>query len=111
MSNRVLFADERLINQFVKNLTEVESDGWTTKYLNTSSNEYWLRYVTEIHRGGASWRIHLMKLSPRPTTNQLIDISMESTFKDEVVAAATRLFLDEQDHAFEFRSELIDRLT
>ena len=111
MSERKFYSDETLIDEFTSNLTELESDGWTTQYLNKSTGEYWLKYVNEIHRGFTTWSVHLMKINPRPTTNEIIGIALDSPFHDEVIAAATRLYLDEQEYKLEFRGDLIDRLT
>jgi hypothetical protein len=110
MIQRRLFSNEALIDEFTAGLTKIESDGWTTKYFNNSTGEYWLKYINEIHRGLTTWSTHLMILSPRPTTSELIDIALLSPFPDEVIAAATRLYLDEQERQMEFRGDLIDKL-
>jgi hypothetical protein len=105
---RRLFGSSDLIKEFTASLTLVETsaDGWTTKYYNDLSKEYWLKYVVDDR----SFETNLMLLSPRPTTSELISISLTSPYLDEVLAAATRLYIDEQEEKIEFRGNLIDKL-
>ena len=109
MTKRTLFGTDGLIKEFTDSLTAVETsdDGWTIKYYNDITKEYWLKYVIDPR----NCEVNLMLLSPRPTTGDLISIALTSPFLDEVSAAATRLYLDEREDRTEFRQELIDKLS
>ena len=109
-NKRKLYSSEELIDEFTKGLELVETNGWTTKYYDDSNKQYWLKYVTEIHRGLTTFSAHLITLTPPPTTDELIDITLKSPYPDEVIAAANRLYLDEQEKHIEFRGELLAKL-
>ena len=109
MSKRRLYSDNKGINSFTTKLTIVGSTEWTTTYFDESSGEFWLQYVHEM-QGDGTLTTHLMSLSPRPTLEELIEIALNSSIDDEVSAAASRLYKDEQEENVEYRENLIARL-
>ncbi len=108
MTDRKLFGTNKLINEFVERLTKVSSldGGWSTEYVDRETGQHWLKYVVD-DRGFFE---NLMLISPKPTTDELIDIAFSSPNPDEVSAAATRLNFEEQVDKKEFRQKLMDRL-
>jgi hypothetical protein len=108
VTDRKLFGTNKLIEDFVKRLTKVHSHhgGWTTEYVDIETGQHWLKYVVD-DRGFFENLIHI---SPKPTTDELIDIAFSSPYPDGVSAAATRLNLEEQEDKKEFREKLLDRL-
>jgi hypothetical protein len=110
MNDRKLFGTNELVDEFVKSLTKIESldGGWTVKYIDIKTGQNWLRYVVDLDRG---YFYNLIATNPRPTTSELIDIAFGSPFDDEVAAASSRLYLDEEEFHEEFRQQLIERLS
>lgn len=110
MKSRKLYANDKLIADFLNNLTKVETlnNDWSTKYFDKKTGRYWLKTQvnSEDHGGGNSILIQL----PEPSTDELIDIVFSSTYEDEVIAASLRLLDNEQYLNKEFRQKLIDRL-
>lgn len=109
MTDRKLFGTNELIEQFKERLTKVNSldGGWSTEYVDNKTGQHWLKYVVD-DRGFFE---NIMLISPKPTTDELIDIAFSSPYPDEVSAAATRLNIEEQADKKEFRGKLIDRLS
>jgi hypothetical protein len=107
---RKLFGTNKQVDDFKKSLTEIEKidGGWTRIYLDEKSGEKWIEYVIDPDRG-YFW--NLMNISPKPNTDELIKIALESDFEDEIHASAVRLFLDEQQNGLEYRQKLIDKLS
>lgn len=68
---------------FLKGLTLVDSSnhGGTEKYLDPSTGKYWLKYMIDRDNGRY---FNLMILTPKPTTDQMIDIAFSSPDNDEV---------------------------
>ena len=108
MTDRKLFGTNTLIKYFVERLTKVNTldGGWSTEYVDNETGRHWLKYVVD-ERGFCE---NMMVISPKPTTDELIDIAFTSPNPDEVSAAATRLNLEEQVDKKEFRQILIDKL-
>lgn len=108
MTDRKLFGTNKLIEDFIERLTKVHSldGGWTTEYVDSETGQQWLKYVVD-ERGFFE---NLILISPKPTTDELIDIAFSSPYPDEVSAAATRLNIEEQADKKEFREKLLDRL-
>lgn len=108
MKERKLFGTNALIKDFVERLTKVNilDGGWSTEYVDTETEQHWLKYVVD-DRGLFE---NMMLVSPKPTTDELIDIAFTSPYPDEVSAAATRLKIEEQVYYKEFREKLLDRL-
>jgi hypothetical protein len=108
VADRKLFGTNLLIDNYTSQLTKIEDtdSGWSTKYFDDQTKQYWLKYVVD-ERGFSK---NLMLISPAPTTDELIDIALTSKYPDEVSAAATRLCIEEQIEKKEYRQKLIDRL-
>ena len=108
MTERKLFGTNILVNDFTKTLTETDTrdGGWTTKYIDNSTGHQWLKYVVD-DRG---FFVNLIFISPSPTTDQLIEIALSTSYVDEISAAATRLNIEEQFDKKEYRQNLIDKL-
>jgi len=109
VTDRKLFGTNTLVNEFTKTLTQAETidGGWATKYIDNSTGHQWLKYVVD-DRG---FFVNLIFTSPQPTTDQLIEIALNTNYFDEVSAAATRLNIEEQSDKREYRQKLIDKLT
>jgi hypothetical protein len=108
MTDRKLFGTNKLIEDFSERLTKVRplDGGWTIEFVDTETGQHWLKYVVD-DRGFFE---NMMLISPKPTTDELIDIAFTSPNPDEVSAAAIRLNFEEQTEKKEFRQNLIDRL-
>ena len=106
---RKLYGTNKLVDDFTQSLIEVEKldGGWTTKYVNKEKNEMWLKYVIYPERG-YFW--NLMLIDPKPNTDELINIALESDFDDEIHASAVRLVLDEKVSKIDYRQKLIEKL-
>lgn len=96
-------------SNFLKGLTLLETSnyGWTENFLDPSTKNHWLKYMIDRVNGRY---FNLMLLTPKPTTNEMIDIAFNSSDYDEVEGAAHRLFIDEEDEKIEFRQAVIERL-
>lgn len=108
MTDRKLFGINTLVDEFTKSLTQVETldGGWATKYIDNSTGHQWLKYVVD-DRG---FFVNLIFISPPPTTDQLIEIALNTNYIDEISAAAIRLNFEEQSDKKEYRQKLVDRL-
>ena len=106
---RVLYGTNELVEKKISNLKEIEilDSGWTTKYMDTETEELWIKYVVDPDRG---YFFNLMRIEPAPSTEELIEISLTSEYPDEVSAAAFRLHLEEELSNTEFREKLLDRI-
>lgn len=96
-------------SNFLQELTLLDSSnyGWTEKYLDPSTGKHWLKYMIDRNNGRY---YNLMLISPKPTTEEMIDIAFSSPDHDEVQGAAHKLLIDEEDEKIDFRSAVIDRL-
>jgi hypothetical protein len=94
---------------FLKGLTLVESSnyGWTEKYLDHTSGNYWLKYMVDRDTGRY---FNLMFISPKPTTQEILNIAFTSEDFSEVEGASHRLLIEEEDEKKNFRSELVKKL-
>ncbi len=108
MTDRKLFGTNTLVDNFTKSLTQVGTldGGWATKYIDNSTGHQWLKYVVD-ERG---FFVNLIFISPPPTTDQLIEIALNTKYIDEISAAATRLNFEEQSDKKEYRQKLIDHI-
>jgi hypothetical protein len=108
VTDRKLFGTNTLINEFIQKLTKTDTldGGWATKYIDHSTGRYWIKYVVDDR----NFFENLMMVSPPPTTEELIDIALSSQHIDEVSAAATRLYFEEQTDKREYRQKLINTL-
>lgn len=109
MRKRILYGTNKLVDEFTQKLQKIEDfdGGWTVKFKDTATGEYWIRYMVDLDRG---YFYNLMKTDPPPTNDELIAIAMISEFNDEVSAAATRLYLNEDLSHEEYREKLISKL-
>ena len=53
---------------------------------------------------------NLMLVTPKPTTDEMIEIAFTSIDYDEVEGATHRLFIDEEDEKIDFRLAVIEKL-
>jgi hypothetical protein len=108
VKDRKLFGESTLLKDFEERLTKVETiDGdWATIFLDKDTGQKWLKYITDDR----NFTYNLMLVSPMPTTDELMNIAFTSKYKDEVSAAATRLFLEERVDKKEYRQQLMDRI-
>lgn len=106
---RKLYGTNKHVDDFTKSLVKIETfdSGWSIKYLDKKKNETWLRYVIDLDRG---YFYNLMLIEPRLSTEELIEIALNSEYKDEVHASAVRLMLDEKENYLPYRQQLIERL-
>jgi hypothetical protein len=106
---RKLYGNNKLIFEYTQSLTKTEelSASWETKYNDNTTGHKWLKYTIDDH----GFEANLMMISPAPTTDELIDIALNSEYDDEASAAANRLFIEEKNENKDFRKKLIDKLT
>jgi len=110
LTGRKLFSDINLIEIFVNNLKLVgeNNKNWTKEYFDLNTNQTWLSYyVNASQHGGGN---NILALLPFPTTDDLIDIALNTKIEDEIVAACQTLTENEAVSNEEFRLMLIDRL-
>ena len=95
-------------SKFVKDLKLVESSnhGWTEKYID-NDGQYWLKYMVDRDTGRY---YNVVCISPRPTTDEMIEIALTSDDHDEVEGAAHRLLFEEEEEMKDFRPGLVERL-
>jgi hypothetical protein len=96
-------------SNFLKGLILLETSnyGWTEKYLDPGTGKHWLKYMIDRDNGRY---FNLMLLTPKPTTDEMIDIAFTSSDYDEIEGAVHRLFIDEEDEKIDFRPAVIERL-
>ncbi len=92
-------------------MTQIESDGWETKYIEKRDKSEWIKIQldSEYHGGGNPI---LFKL-PKPTQSELIKILTQSTDLNQISAISCLLKefeFDESDNHHEYREELIIEL-
>jgi hypothetical protein len=109
MTEKKFFGIMGNASKFLNELTLIESSnyGWTEKYLDSVTGNYWLKYMVDRDNGRY---YNLMLLTPRPTTGEMLDIAFSSPDHDEVEGAVHRLFIDEEDEKIDFRPALFERL-
>jgi hypothetical protein len=96
-------------SNFLKGLTLLETSnyGWTEKYLDPSTGQHWLKYMVDRDTGRY---FNLMILTPKPTTQEMIDIAFTSSDNDEVEGAVHRLYAEEEEEKIDFRPAFFERL-
>jgi len=80
VTERKLLGTNSLINDFIQHLTKTESvdGGWATKYIDKATGQQWLKYVVDDR----NFSENLMRISPAPTTDELIDTAFTSDYPD-----------------------------
>jgi hypothetical protein len=95
-------------SKFIKDLKVVESSnhGWTEVYVD-KDGQRWLKYMVDRDNGRYYNVVHI---SPRPTTEEMIEVALTSDDHDEVEGAAHRLLYEEEEEMKDFRPKLVERL-
>ena len=95
-------------SKFIKDLELIESSnhGWTEKYVDKDGQQ-WLKYMVDRDTGHYYNVVHI---SPRPTTDEMIETALTSDDHDEVEGAAHRLLFEEEEEMKDFRPRLVERL-
>jgi len=95
-------------SKFIKDLELVESSnhGWTEIYVDQNGHQ-WQKYMVDRDNGCYYNVVHI---SPRPTTEEMIEIVLTSEDHDEVEGAAHRLLFEEEEEMKDFRPGLVERL-
>jgi hypothetical protein len=98
------------IESKLKNLIKTRSsqDGWTHYYLDESTKEEWFltTYGSEYHGGG----MPVLKRLPFPSTDELIDIALNSSNRNDIIGASRELSERERYNKESFREKLLLRL-
>ena len=108
MEERCLIGDSKLIKDFILKIEEIEvRDGaWTTKYYDKETGKHWIKYVVDDR----SFTAHMLQINPPLSTVNLINIATNSNYEDEAIAAANRLYFEEQYLSKIYRDELLESL-
>ena len=95
-------------SKFIKDLKLIESTnhGWSETYVD-SVGQQWLKYMVDRADGRY---YNLVFNSPRPTTEEMIEVALTSDDLDEIEGASHRLFFEEEVEQKEFKSRLVERL-
>jgi len=109
MTDRKLFGTNQLVDDFVNQLELIETLNYGThvRYIDKSTGQQWLKY--SVDPDGSRF-FNLIQWIPRLTTEQLIDVTFNSLYPDEVSAAAYRLYLEEDSEKKEYRKALLTRI-
>ena len=92
-------------------MTQIESDGWETKYIDQRDQSEWIKTQldSEYHGGGNPILFRL----PKPTQSEFIKVLIQSTDLNQISAISCLLKeseFDESDNHHEYREELIIEL-
>jgi len=102
--------DKDEIDSKLQTLTPTGSseDGWTRYYVDRDTNENWIltRYHSEYQGGGIS----VLKRLPELTIEELINIALTSSDKNDIIGASLELSERERTKKDEFRNKLVERL-
>jgi hypothetical protein len=95
-------------SKFIKDLKLIESSnhGWTEKYIDKDGKQ-WLKYMVDRDTGRY---YNVINISPRPTTDEMIEIAFTSEDHDEIEGATHRLLFEEEEEMKDFRPRLVERL-
>ena len=106
---RVLYGTNLLVEDKTKRLQKIsEADGgWTINYVDSETGENWIKYTVDLDRG---YFFNLMRAKPEPSTDELIEIALTTGYSDEISAASSRLYLNEEISKIEYRDELLESL-
>ncbi len=103
--------NRKSIEKLTSDMTQIESDGWETKYVDKIDKSEWIKIQLESEYYGGGNPI-LFKL-PKPTQTELIKILTKSTDLNQISAISCLLKefeFDESDNHNEYREELIIEL-
>lgn len=103
--------NRKSIEKLTSEMTQIESDGWETKYVDKIDKSEWIKIQLESEYYGGGNPI-LFKL-PKPTQTELIKILTKSTDLNQISAISCLLKefeFDESDNHNEYREELIIEL-
>ncbi|WP_411896257.1 hypothetical protein [Winogradskyella sp. A2] len=103
--------NRKSIEKLTSEMTQIESDGWETKYIDKKDQSEWIKTQldSEYHGGGNPILFRL----PKPTQTDLIKILTKSTDLNQISAISCLLKdseFDEYDNHHEYREELIIEL-
>ena len=103
--------NRKSIEKLTSEMTQIESDGWETKYIDQRDQSEWIKTQldSEYHGGGNPI---LFKL-PKPTQSELIIILTQSRDLNQISAISCLIKdseFDESDNHHEYREELIIEL-
>tara|TARA_R110002050_G_scaffold300247_1_gene468328 strand:- start:83 stop:661 length:579 start_codon:yes stop_codon:yes gene_type:complete len=103
--------NRKSIEKLTSEMTQIESDGWETKYIDQKDQSEWIKtqFDSEYHGGGNPILFRL----PKPTQTELIKILTKSTDLNQISAISCLLKdseFDEYDNHHEYREELIIQL-
>ena len=103
--------NRKSIAKLTAEMTQIESDGWETKYIDQRDQSKWIKTQldSEYHGGGNPILFRL----PKPTQTELIKILTQSTDLNQISAISCLLKeseFDESDSHHEYREELIIEL-
>jgi hypothetical protein len=98
------------VNSKLQSLTKTGTslEGWTDYFMDKKTNENWLltRYNSEYHGGG----VPVLKRLPEPTIDELINIAITSSDKNNIIGASLELSERERYRKEDFRKELLNHL-
>ena len=103
--------NRKSIEKLTSEMTQIESDGWETKYIDKKDQSEWIKTQLDSEYHGGENPI-LFRL-PKPTQTELIKILTKSTDLNQISAISCLLKdseFDEYDNHYEYREELIIEL-
>tara|TARA_R110002012_G_C11418550_1_gene587932 strand:- start:114 stop:692 length:579 start_codon:yes stop_codon:yes gene_type:complete len=103
--------NRKSIEKLTSEMTEIESDGWETKYIDQRDQSEWIEIPleSEYHGGGNPILFRL----PKPSQTELIKLLIKSTDLNQISAISCLLKeseFDKSDKHKEYREELIIEL-
>ena len=100
--------NRKSIEKLTSEMTQIESDGWETKYIDQRDESEWIKTQLDSENHGGENPI-LFRL-PKPTQAELIKILTQSTDLNQISAISCLIKeseFDESDNHHEYRQELI----
>jgi hypothetical protein len=103
--------NRKSIKKLTSEMTQIESNGWETKYIDQRDQSEWIKTQlhSEYHGGGNPILFRL----PKPTQTELIKVLTQSTNLNQISTISCLLKeseFDESDNHNEYREELIIEL-
>ncbi|MBC7523104.1 MAG: hypothetical protein H7239_01495 [Flavobacterium sp.] len=105
-----LFSDPGIIENLISwlNIETSDEENWSKTYSGKYIYEKWLSYYVLTFQQGGGTKV-LIKL-PIPSTEELINIVIDSKYENEVETGCLILIDNEEIYKTEFRLELITKL-